>query len=161
MSEVTCPKCGGYVPGHATGTGEICTCEPITTGDKFRIAAEKTNALNMELYGQLADAKASLREHLAWALDELSGGDYSKTPKHECEFSTNPEKGHCDFCWGFWDAVGATFPDKRVPSYDEAELESTIEKGTKARANVTTEETPSELESLKAKLAIAREALKP
>ncbi len=58
MSEVTCPKCGGYVPGHATGTGEICTCEPITTGDKFRIAAEKTNALNMELYGQLAQSKA-------------------------------------------------------------------------------------------------------
>ncbi len=54
----------------------------------------------------------SLREHLAWALDEISGGDYEQTPKHECEFGTNPEKGHCDFCWGFWAAVGAAFPEK-------------------------------------------------
>jgi hypothetical protein len=30
MNTVTCPKCGGYVPGHATGAGDICTCEPIT-----------------------------------------------------------------------------------------------------------------------------------
>lgn len=29
MSETTCPECGGYVPGHATGAGDICTCEPI------------------------------------------------------------------------------------------------------------------------------------
>lgn len=26
-----CPKCDGYVPGHATGAGDICQCEPITT----------------------------------------------------------------------------------------------------------------------------------
>jgi hypothetical protein len=25
-----CPKCEGYVPGHATGSGDICRCEPIT-----------------------------------------------------------------------------------------------------------------------------------
>ncbi|MES2367153.1 MAG: hypothetical protein V4563_14850 [Pseudomonadota bacterium] len=60
MSEVICQKCGGYVPGHATGAGDICTCEPITNGDKFRIAAEKTNALNMELYGQLAEVNSKL-----------------------------------------------------------------------------------------------------
>lgn len=54
----------------------------------------------------------NLQGHLAWALDEISGGDYSKTPKHECEFTTNPEKGHCNFCWGFWAAVGAAFPNK-------------------------------------------------
>lgn len=58
------------------------------------------------------DEVGSLHEHLAWALGEISSGDYSKTPKHECEFKTNPEKGHCDFCWGFWAAVGACFPEK-------------------------------------------------
>lgn len=29
---VTCNKCGGYVPGHATGAADICTCKPITVG---------------------------------------------------------------------------------------------------------------------------------
>ena len=53
-----------------------------------------------------------LRKHLAWALDEISGGDYESTPRHECEFRTNPEKGHCDFCWGFWAAVGVAFPER-------------------------------------------------
>lgn len=55
---------------------------------------------------------STVREQLKWALNEISGGDYSQTPKHECEFTTNPDKGHCDFCWGFWDAVGAAFPEK-------------------------------------------------
>ncbi len=92
----------------------------------------------------VSDERDELKDkHLAWALDEISGGDYSKTPKHECEFSTNPEKGHCDFCCGFWAAVGAAFPDKLAsatsPSYDAAELEATIEKGTIAWANVTVE----------------------
>jgi hypothetical protein len=27
---VTCNVCGGYVPGHATGAADICTCTPIT-----------------------------------------------------------------------------------------------------------------------------------
>lgn len=25
--EVTCPECGNYYAGHATGAGDICTCE--------------------------------------------------------------------------------------------------------------------------------------
>lgn len=25
---VTCPPCGHYVPGHATGAGDICDCNP-------------------------------------------------------------------------------------------------------------------------------------
>jgi len=25
--EVTCPECGNYYPGHATGGQDICTCE--------------------------------------------------------------------------------------------------------------------------------------
>lgn len=28
---VTCDKCGGYVPGHASGALDICTCDPIST----------------------------------------------------------------------------------------------------------------------------------
>lgn len=28
---VVCFKCGGYVPSHATGAADICTCDPITT----------------------------------------------------------------------------------------------------------------------------------
>lgn len=24
---VTCENCGGYLPGHATGAGDICSCE--------------------------------------------------------------------------------------------------------------------------------------
>lgn len=55
---------------------------------------------------------SSLKEHLAWALNEISEGDYSATPKHDCEFKSDPEKGHCDFCWGFWSAVAACFPEK-------------------------------------------------
>jgi hypothetical protein len=27
---VTCDKCGGYVPGHASGALDICTCDPIS-----------------------------------------------------------------------------------------------------------------------------------
>lgn len=27
-----CPVCDGWAPGHATGAGDICTCEPIYTG---------------------------------------------------------------------------------------------------------------------------------
>lgn len=69
------------------------------------------NAESKRSIGLLASSK-NLHDHLAWALDEISGGDYSKTPKHDCEFKTNPEKGHCDFCWGFWAAVGACFPEK-------------------------------------------------
>ena len=25
---MTCGKCGNYLPGHATGAGDICTCKP-------------------------------------------------------------------------------------------------------------------------------------
>lgn len=56
-----------------------------------------------------------LEKSLAWALNEISGEDYSKTPKHECEFKTDPEKGHCDFCCHFWEAVGEVFPNKFEP----------------------------------------------
>ena len=30
-NDVKCDKCGGYLPGHATGASDICQCEPITT----------------------------------------------------------------------------------------------------------------------------------
>jgi hypothetical protein len=28
---ITCNKCGGFVPGHASGAADICTCDPIST----------------------------------------------------------------------------------------------------------------------------------
>ena len=27
-TETTCPLCGNWLPGHATGAGDICTCKP-------------------------------------------------------------------------------------------------------------------------------------
>ena len=27
----TCPVCGNWLPGHATGAGDICTCTKVTT----------------------------------------------------------------------------------------------------------------------------------
>jgi hypothetical protein len=30
-TETTCPVCGNWMPGHATGAGDICTCPKVTT----------------------------------------------------------------------------------------------------------------------------------
>ncbi len=40
--------------------------------------------------------------------DEVS----DKTPKHECAYKTNPERGHCRFCKDWADAVEMTFPEE-------------------------------------------------
>lgn len=29
-----CPRCGNYLPGHATGAGDICTCDPTPLRDR-------------------------------------------------------------------------------------------------------------------------------
>lgn len=51
---------------------------------------------------EAADADAErLREALEWAMSEISDGaayhDDNGIPEHDCEFSSNPEKGACDF----------------------------------------------------------------
>jgi hypothetical protein len=30
-TEIICPACGNWLPGHATGAGDICTCTKVTT----------------------------------------------------------------------------------------------------------------------------------
>lgn len=47
-------------------------------------------------------------DSLDWSLHQLqeeNGTDDQGTPKHECEFITNPPKGSCSFHEKFWKAV--------------------------------------------------------
>ena len=45
---VTCPVCGFYVPGHATGSADICTCEPDSELTTVRDALIKIGACRTE-----------------------------------------------------------------------------------------------------------------
>lgn len=54
----------------------------------------------------LLDELRRTREALRWALTELSDGpcDADGTPRHGCEFATNPLKGACDYHETYWKA---------------------------------------------------------
>jgi len=44
---------------------------------------------------------------LKWALDIIADGcdpEIGDIPPHDCEFESNPEKGHCDFHQEYYDA---------------------------------------------------------
>jgi hypothetical protein len=56
---------------------------------------------------RLREENARLRAALGWALDYIAwdvGVDDYDTPKHSCEFFSNPEKGACDFHEHYWEA---------------------------------------------------------
>lgn len=106
MNEITCPKCGNYVPGHATGAADICTCEPITVSnahmesalrerDEARDALEHAEAqheyyrgkvsefmgANQALAAALAQAKTEAK-HFRDALEEIAKGVWSEGPSY-------------------------------------------------------------------------------
>jgi len=46
----------------------------------------------------------NLHDALKWALNYISKGNRIDTPKHDCEYKTNPEKGYCEFHDKYWKA---------------------------------------------------------
>lgn len=52
-----------------------------------------------------------LKRLLSWAIRELSDGSMDRTPKHECEYGIDPERGKCDFCENYWEAVKLACPE--------------------------------------------------
>ena len=51
---------------------------------------------------------AKLKDALKWAMIEIGEGyctEEDETPTHACEFTSNPEKGGCDYHEAFWDAM--------------------------------------------------------
>lgn len=58
-----------------------------------------------------------LAKSLAWAVgyvdDGLTFSDDDR-PIHECEFSSNPERGACSFCEGYWTAKDLLNPKPDV-----------------------------------------------
>jgi hypothetical protein len=53
----------------------------------------------------------ALKRLLNWAIHEMSDESPRRTPKHDCEYSTDPESGKCDFCENYWDAVQLACPE--------------------------------------------------
>lgn len=49
-----------------------------------------------------------LKDSLEWAVRELGDGhniENGERPTHGCEYVVNPEKGHCDWCQSFGEAM--------------------------------------------------------
>lgn len=85
---IECDYCGGRgtVPGPSTHPSPKPTMPASTPG---------------------ANSEDRYREALEWALDCIGGDspmDENGTPKHECEYLTNPENGHCEFHHKYWEA---------------------------------------------------------
>lgn len=63
---------------------------------------------------QLQLDKAELAKAYKWwfscAQDGMEFHNTPDEPVHECEFDTNPEKGACDFCERFHDAINLFYP---------------------------------------------------
>ncbi len=86
----TCPFCNGLVPGHATGSADICECEPIQTSETIAAALEIGRKWQKD--SSLAAWFPISVEHLKQAL-EL----YEKAQDEPCECYSNPDGG-CPFC---------------------------------------------------------------
>lgn len=97
-----CHKCGGRM---STVSGE-CECAFVATDSEF-------TALRADV--------AALRGALEWALDYIADG--LEVPAHECEFTTNPEKGACDFHEAYFGACDtlAAAPALAADVLDEAD----------------------------------------
>jgi hypothetical protein len=65
ISGTICPKCDGYVPGHATGAGDICTCDPITV---------QGAAAGLDRIAQLERELSLRKKHYAEVEDKLLNG---------------------------------------------------------------------------------------
>jgi hypothetical protein len=54
-NSVVCDTCFGYLPGHASGAGDLCSCEPIA---EFRPLWGKGRACDSVLAWRLGEAAA-------------------------------------------------------------------------------------------------------
>lgn len=67
-----------------------------------------------ERIAELEAERDRLRKALTWAVAQIAGedppiyGNVIGNPKHDCEYELNPEKGACDWCDAWGDAVDAS-----------------------------------------------------
>ncbi len=90
---------------HHERPGLFCTkieAEALAVCDALNRLAARARADKAEA------ERDALWAALGWALDYISDGvDETETPEHACEFTSNPEKGACDFHEAYWEARAA------------------------------------------------------
>lgn len=74
----------------------------------------------------------ALRESLRWLLRITAEGAVGEagedgTPAHSCEFTTNPEKGACDFHFLWWQAVDRAGLLEHFASAQSADAPQSVE----------------------------------
>lgn len=74
-------------------------------GEALQVLAEVNETLfenKKAVIRSLSRRVEELEKGLLWALDEIADRDEDETPKHECEFVTNPLAGYCEFHDRYW-----------------------------------------------------------